>query len=79
MGDSSPNHNELPYNELIRLWEFWSREYWAAEFLKPNEENVAEFRRWIEFAEEGQGEDVGDEVMTYAPELLMLYAKMAKE
>ena len=46
--------------EIIRFWEMWSEEYWAAKVIRPDAQKVEQFKNWLTFAE-SEGEDISDE------------------
>lgn len=45
--------------EIVRMWKYWSQEYWAAEFLLPTKDAVDQFRYWLEWAENAKSVDIG--------------------
>ena len=66
--------------EIIRLWEMWSEEYWSAGFLQPTAGNVFWFKKWIEFPEK-DGVDLGDNakaIIDGVDDLLDLFYKEDK-
>ncbi len=68
----SSKSDSLSEAEVIRFWEMWSEEYWAAKVLRPTAVNVAQFKAWLEFAEVEGGEDIGECSVTEQDEAMDL-------